>query len=560
MAHGLSSTLRALAWLRWRLFLNGAVHGMRRDMLRRFAGWAQPVVFVAMSLALVPAAIVLSGVALFAGFAFADGSLSFDVALPLLRIAVLFFVVGGIVMPIAYGGRAALPATARLLLLPVDRRWLHRLHTLGGLFEPLLLLGIFPLLLLPLGMAAGGAFGAAASSLAAGVGLVLFVATLGSWLHSLTVLLLRRRQRAQKLTLAAICTACLVGFLPLLFEGVKVPPELLEKLWLLNLCGELYVLAVASAVEGGFMKALAAVAALALATGGVYRLSRRAYRHVLMATAGGALPASSPRTTGGGLVLRLPGLGDDTALVASNQLRVALRTVGGKTALLQPTLMVVVFGALLLRTESALPAFLASSTSLLLLLGAAGLATLSPMNLQFNQFAVDGNGATQIALLPLGAGSVVHGKATAFLLLGAAGLAPAAIVAVLFTRPAPARALAEIAAVYLILVSSQLLVAPVAAAASALLPRRVNLDKPFTESQPHSLAVAASLLSGLLAVSLAGALTVAGVLVFDSRWVALFLLLLWCVATFLVARILLPAATGLYRHRREAILLAAQGR
>ncbi len=68
MAHGLSSTLRALAWLRWRLFLNGAVHGMRRDMLRRFAGWAQPVVFVAMSLALVPAAIVLSGVALFAGF------------------------------------------------------------------------------------------------------------------------------------------------------------------------------------------------------------------------------------------------------------------------------------------------------------------------------------------------------------------------------------------------------------------------------------------------------------------------------------------------------------
>lgn len=559
MADGVTSTLKALAWLRWRLFVNGSVHAMRRDLLRRFAGWAQPVTLAAMGCAFVPSGIVLSLVAVAFGWAVVSHEIADENARTLLRIGTLFFVLGGVVMPIAHGGRSALPAISRLLLLPIDRRLLHRMHFAAGLFEPVLLFLTFPVILMPLGMAVGGRLVGAVLALVAGVCLVLFEAGIGSWLYSWTVLFLSRRQRAQTIFLVVVCTACVLGFTPLLFQNVSVPPEVVERLWLLNPPGELYTLAVTGAADGDFLPALAGVLGLALAAAGVYRLSRHAYGRVLVMTAGSA-PSSPSKPMELQRTLWLPGLGKDASLVASYQLRMALRTVVGKTALLQPSLMVGLFGVLLLRARSELPELVTSNASLLLLLFAAGLAVLGPMSFQFNQFALDRGGATQLALLPLAAEGVVHGKAAAHLLLAAAGFAPAAVMAVLFTRPDPLAALTAAGSAGLILLSSQFLLAPVAVVASALLPRAVNFNKPFTESQPHNLAVLAGLFTAPFAVSLAGALALTGVFVFESRLVALFLLCLWTVATFLIARILLPATTELYRRRRETLLLTAQNR
>lgn len=559
MADSVTSTLKALAWLRWRLFVNGSVHAMRRDLLRRFAGWAQPVTLVAMGLAFVPSGIVLSLAAAVFGWAAVTQRLDAESTRTLLRIAALFFVLGGVVMPIAHGGRSALPAISRLLLLPIDRRLLHRMHFAAGLFEPVLLFLTFPLILMPLGVAVGGRPAGAVLALVAGVCLVLFEAGIGSWLYSWTVLFLSQRRRAQTIFLVVICAACALGFAPLLFQNVSVPPEVLEELWLLNPPGELYMLAVTGAAGGDFLPALAGVLGLALAAAAVYRLSRHAYGRVLVMTAGSA-PSSPSKPTELQRTLRLPGLGKDASLVASYQLRMALRTVVGKTALLQPSLMVGLFGVLLLRAWNELPELVTSNASLLLLLFAAGLAALAPMSFQFNQFALDRGGATQLALLPLGAEDVVRGKAVAHLLLAATGFAPAAVTAVLFTRPDPLTALAGGSAVGLILLSSQFLLTPVGVVASALLPRAVNFNKPFTESQPHNLAVLTGLFTAPFTVALGGALAVTGVFVLESRLVALFLLSLWTVATFLIARILLPAVTELYRRRREALLLTAQNR
>lgn len=559
MARGVTSTLQALAWLRWRLFVNGSVHAMRRDLLRRIAGWAQPLTLAAMGCAFVPAGIVLSCAAVVFGLAAVTGEVDLPSFRMLLRIAAVFFVFGGIVMPIAHGGRSGLPALSRLLLLPIDRRLLHRIHFAAGLFEPILLFLTFPVLLMPLGMLLGGEPTAAALALLAGVGLLLFEAGIGSWLYARTVIFLSRRHRAQTMALILVCAACVAGIVPLLFADVEVPPEVLDKLWLLNPPGELYALAVTGAAEGDFPLALAAVLGLALVATGVYQLSRRAYRRVLVMTAGTSSSSPSAPVKPQGM-LRLPGLDGETSLVASYQLRMALRTVVGKTAVLQPTLMVGLFGVLFLRARSQLPEIVTSNASLLLLLAAAGLAVMSPMSFQFNQFARDRGGATQLALLPLPAEPLVRGKAVVNLLLAAAGFVPAAAVALLFTRPDPLSAILDALAAGLIVLSSQLLLTPVGLAASALLPRAVDFNKPFTQSQPHNLAVLAALITAPFAVSLAGALAVAGFLVFENRLAALFLLALWCAATFLIAHILLPAVAELYRHRRESVLLTAQDR
>ena len=88
----------------------------------------------------------------------------------------------------------------------------------------------------------------------------------------------------------------------------------------------------------------------------------------------------------------------------------------------------------------------------------------------------------------------------------------------------------------------------------------VNLNKAFSENQPHSFAVLAGLVAGPAVVSLGGIVALAGMTLLDSHLAALLLLLLWSAATFLLARILLPAAAELYERRREAVLMTNQGR
>jgi hypothetical protein len=318
---------------------------------------------------------------------------------------------------------------------------------------------------------------------------------------------------------------------------------------------ELYTSSARAAVRG---EAAAAGASLAALTGSallLHALGMLAFARVLDAPgstgegSAGARRAVSMRDAWG---RTLPGLSSGASAVALAQLRLALRTPRGRSILLSPVLMFFIFGYIMRRNVGGM------ELGVLTLHSGLGLASfgsfvclMSTLPIAMNQFAVDKSGVTMALLSPLTDGEYLAGKAVGNALIAA----PPALLCLLasfalFPGGSPALWLA----IPLGLLSTSLLVAPVAAICSAMFPRVVDMNSIGRGSNAHGL----SGLLGILAFGAAGAPSLLLVMA-AARWLrpsfAPVLLLAWCGVTYLICRLLFVPARAVFASRRENLAM-----
>jgi hypothetical protein len=236
-----------------------------------------------------------------------------------------------------------------------------------------------------------------------------------------------------------------------------------------------------------------------------------------------------------------------------------LRTPRGRVQIITPILLLLFFAMPLLTGRQGLT--FGSSTidpglGLGMLVGLLGLASIGPIAL--NQFAIDGAGLTLQCLAPVSDRDLLAGKAAGLAIIGGGPiLAGVVIAAALF----PPRSLLLWCALPLAILAAFLVLSPIWALLSALFPRAANLNSVRSSaSNPHPVAM----LLGLLAAAAAGAVP-AGIAalaigVLERPDQVLPLMGVWVVAAFVIGRVLFVPAAAAFGHRRENLVLVAQGR
>jgi hypothetical protein len=253
---------------------------------------------------------------------------------------------------------------------------------------------------------------------------------------------------------------------------------------------------------------------------------------------------------GGLWALRIPGLSPAASAVAHAHVRLAVRTPRGRAMLAAPLLMLLAFGFIVRRTgELTFPGFdLASG------LGLATFTTfvsvLSILPFAMNQFAIDKAGFTREMLLPIDIGELLAGKAVGNAAVAAVpALACFVLCAAIFPGGSPALWLAlllSLAAIYV-------LVAPVAAALSALFPRAVDLSSIGNASNAHQAAGLLGLLTFVVAAVPCGVLAFAATRLFHRAELAPLFVAAWLALATVIARVLFIPVRQLVASRCETL-------
>jgi hypothetical protein len=222
---------------------------------------------------------------------------------------------------------------------------------------------------------------------------------------------------------------------------------------------------------------LAAMALLAQAAGFA------AYRRVL------DMPVSlGMRRAGsfGGLWDRVvPGLTPAASAVAFTQLRLALRTPRGRATMVSPLLMPLVLGAVAARRGGMSIPGIEGEPGLALAAIGVFASVLALMPIAMNQFAIDRAGFTRQMLSPITIRELLTGKAIGNLLIAAIPASLCFVLAGLVFRGShPLLWLSLIFAV----VATYALLAPAAAALSAIFPKTVDLNSIGNNSNAHQAA------------------------------------------------------------------------
>jgi hypothetical protein len=103
--------------------------------------------------------------------------------------------------------------------------------------------------------------------------------------------------------------------------------------------------------------------------------------------------------------------------------------------------------------------------------------------------------------------------------------------------------------------STFLLLAPLSTLLSLVFPKKVELSKMGSASQPHSIAGLGGIFFLIVTSTLATGVAVAGLLLFGDHPLALLPGVVWTLLSALVAWLLQRFAEYLWRHRRENVLL-----
>jgi hypothetical protein len=543
-------TFRAFAWIRWRMFVNSLERTGARDTLERLSLATEklgPLVAFAL---LIPSAIAAAVLALVAGYGTATGEwmLPLQVIRLILIVPIAFAVLGPVVRP--GGGTTNL---IRYLLLPIPRRILYVAHAAGALTDPWILLMIPIVLLLPAGMAAGGASAGALAAAMAGLALLAVVIGLTSLASSIVHLLLRNRRRGEIVMLVLVLVLPAIGFLPAALQAGRERGRAAEErpsAWMQQAPTalawtptELYVRSVRQRASG---RASAVIALLASAAG-VQLLAFMAFRRQLdrPSTSG----ARRAEIAGGLWTRELAGLGAAGSAVAFTQLRLALRTPRGRSILAGPLLIFVVFTVLMRRGIETFPGLPVGSGVSLAVFGSF-LSLVSILPFAVNQFAIDGPGFARCVLAPIDLRAVLRGKAAgnALVVLG-----PALLCTVLAVLAFPSGHPAFWTALPIALANTYILAAPAAAALSAVFPREVDLNAIGNGSNAHQAAGLLGLLVFAAAATPNALLTLLATGFFREPWLTPILLLGWGVVVYAISRVLFVAVTRLVASRIETL-------
>ncbi|HEX5476019.1 MAG TPA: hypothetical protein VFX12_15275 [Vicinamibacterales bacterium] len=549
---------RAFAWLRWRVLVNSLERTSARDRLERLSVATEKLAPLLTLILLVPSCVGVAVLGFAAGYGRATGAwvLPAELLRYLLLLATAMAVFGPIVLPSHEGDNAV-----RLLLLPISRGLLYTSQLTGNFVDPWVLLPLPIVVMVPAGLAAGGRVGTAAIALAAGILLVVLLAALTSLTASVIHLLLRNRRRGDMVMLLIVLVLPLVGLMPImLHEGARpaartVPTVTLPRpgtapAWSTSAArlapSELYTRAMTPAARRRVPLGL--LAWLSLITAGVIALGYAAFGRLL------DMPASVGARRGGRLGgvwgRTLPLIGPAASAVAFTQFRLALRTPRGRSILAGPVLMFSVFSLMMYRSGVMRLGRFTLANGLGLATFGCFICLFAILPLAANQFAIDRAGFTRQMLAPISVGQLLAGKAVGNALVAATpAVCCYALAGLLFRGSQPALW----AALPIALVATYLLMAPAAAALSALFPRAVDLNSIGHASNAHQAAALLALVAFIASAVPPALLTLLALSVLKRPAIAPLLLLGWCGVAYLASRALFVPVRRLVARRCEAL-------
>lgn len=553
--------LRAFAWMRWRMLINSFEKTGSRDVLERFSIAAEKLGPILAGILIIPSALLLLAAATGAGYALAQGnqySLLFVAVRYLLLVVPVFAAISPLFLP---SGDRTNPV--RLLLLPIPRSAIYVAQAASALGEPWIIVLGPALIGVPLGLLAGGAFAAFAFAVAAG--LLLLAITVGIAALSTTVLHLiaRDRRRAELFGVIFILVISLAGMLPALMQGprprnaegkrvrndVVLPASVEENVRRVMAMypTELYVRGTRSTVAGSLAPAGGSLAGLAVTAMIIHAIGLLAFARVLDGPSGSSARRGVVEQTTGGWTL--PGLSPGASAVALSHLRLVMRTTRGRTSLMSPLLMLVVFSVLAFRQHGGM------DFGSFQMRGGVGLATfisflslVAMLPIAMNQFAVDRAGLTMVLLSPLSEGEYLAGKAVGSALI-ALPMAYFCVLAVFVMFPGGSGALWL--SIPIGLTSTYLLVAPAAATFSAMLPKLSDLSSVGGRGNAHGLAGLLGLVSFVVSTAPSIGLALLATRLLHRAWLAPILLLAWCGVAYALSRLLFVIVRRIFMTRRE---------
>lgn len=555
--------LRAFAWLRWRLLLNGVRGARRRDTLEqisRMLALVAPIAIVVLSLGSV---IALGIGGYLAGHALATGADFADIVLLIVRAALFGQLVVVVFMPLGIGSQSS-SRYARLLLLPIPRRVLHLVEVLSGIADPWIFVMLPGLFMLVVGLAVGGALAAVPTMLFAGAGLLAVLLALSAVVSFLTSWVMRDRRRAEWTTLLFVAGISVAGLLPHMLgtdfarrnrdataEGRERPGMTVARVedvlpvWTRALPSEMYGRALSANTQSA---AAAWVAGLWVQALCVYLLSGLIHRRLLYVSEGQARRRADATLI---TLPRVPLLSAAASAVAVVQFRTGLKSVRGRLAVLLPGPMIGLLALVLARAPEETPWIAAIPSYGHLVFGVSLIFSIYALQaFLMNQFASDRAGLTLQMLLPVSVRELVWGKAVGMFGMFIAAAMLSLLVTVLATGGgSPVLWLSVIFAG----VATFFTLTPVAAVMSAMFPVASDLSKTGSGGNPHGAAMLVGTFLVLIAAAPPGLILLVGPQV--GNLATLGASVVWAAIVVAVVFPLLSLAARLVTARRENLYL-----
>lgn len=566
--------LRAFAWMRWRILMNALERTGARDTIERLSLAVEQIgPLIAVGL-MVPSALALAALGGYAGYWLPapQRAVSFEAIRLLLGIATGFCLLGPLLMP-----SLERTSAVRLLLLPISRRTLYLAQAAGAVSDPWILLALPPLAGMAVGLAAAGSPAGAAIALAAGLLLLLVLVGLSALATFVLHLVVRDRRRGELIALLFIIVIPTLALLPMLSRSQLSREELLAERVAraerrargeqtlgervagaagrahVLLPSELYARAARTSVHGDAVSAAVPVAGLGIAALALHATAFGVFGALLDSPASASRRRTANREPA--RTLRLPGIGRASAAVALAQIRLATRTPRGRSILVSPMLIFLVLTFIMSRSGGRVElGAIDLDGGLALAIFAAAFCLVTILPLAMNQFAIDRSGLTLAFLSPISSRELLLGKALGnAIIAGGPGLLCVAIAFAVFHDGR----LAYWLSIPIALFATYALVAPAAAALSALFPRSVDLNSIGRGSNAHGVAgllgllvFAGAALPNILLVIVAGRFV-------ERPELTPLLLLAWTAIALGISRLLFQGVTAIFDRRRENLALVA---
>ena len=519
------------------------------------------------ALVMVPTALMLAVTGVVTGWGLARGAPP-GPGLGLIRVLLLGACVAAAVMPLVMSSAHRIPP-ARLLLLPIPRATLYAAQSFSTLVEPWMLLVLAAVAGVPVGLAVGGDLPGGAAVLFAGALLLASLTGIAGIAAGTIHLAVRSRRRGEILALVFMLGIPLLAVLPHIAQPDSRQPAgtpvamrgntQTQHGWWNPLGRAAFTILPAQAyvriLTGAPPRSGSAAVALLTLSAGTAGLHLAAYALFVLLLASPPTAGRAGSVRGAWGRWRFPGVSRGTAAVARAQVHLAMRTPRGRAVLLSPVVLFVALAIALARHPSGVSfAMIRLENGLALASFAGFMSLLFTLPLAANQFATDRAGLTLMLLSPLPNRAVVAGKT-----LGNACVAaiPAStcVIAALILSPRGDPALWV--SIPLGLLATFLLLAPMAAALSAVFPRPVNLNSIGADGNAHGAATLLGALWCLMAAAPCFLLVLLATRGLERPWAAPLLLLAWCAACAAAHVVLVGLVARLFDRRRENLATVA---
>ncbi len=504
-------SLRAFAWLRWRLLVNAIRGGERRDTLERVSrtlAVMAPIVVLAMSFGSFVALSVLGFVGgRAAGTALVEPALVIFVVRVVLGVLLAVIVVMTMLAPV----QTLMSSYNRLLLLPIPRSSLHLVEVLANLTDPWITVMVPGLLTFAIGLAVGGRLDMALVAAAAGMAVVVVLISMAALVSFLLGWLVRSRRRGELFTLVFVLGLSMMSLVPALVssdldvdrktrQAQSRPRHDPFSVGRFDASLPRWTAAIPSELYGTAMNAAAA------------KRPSTAWVAVLMLWLEGALLFAASSAVHGRLILsleneherhrrvakplggwQLPFVGAWSSAVALASLRTGLRSVRGRLSILLPGPLLLALSFFFRQLPEIPPPIMAVLSHGGLVFAAGSILALHALQpFTMNLFGTDRAGLTLLFLQPLSDLTLVRGKVLGCGLLLGVAMSLCLVVSVIV---APFGSPWTWVSVPIGMASICTLLGPVAVFFSALFPVPADLSKTGTGGNPHPIAMFAGTLT-----------------------------------------------------------------